>query len=86
MFAYSWSYLFEFIQYLDVTVIPTMINAMSEQPFDDAAQTMEEKKNVITHIATKGRPYFDNMCRNPSVVLFMCTNTYPVYTWIKNIR
>lgn len=74
------------IQYLDDEIIPTMLDAMSEQPFDDAAQTIEDKKNVITHIAMKGRTYFTNMCRNPSVVLFMCTNTYPTYTWIKNIR
>ncbi len=74
------------IQYLDNNIIPTMLDAMSEQPFDDAAQTIEEKKNVITHIAMKGHTYFTNMCRNPSVVLFMCTNTYPTYTWIKNIR
>lgn len=73
------------LYYLDTYIIPTMINAMSNQPFDDAALTDEDKKNVITHIAMRGSDYFNNMCNNPSVVLYMCTITYPIYTWIKNI-
>lgn len=60
---------------------PRLMQALEDQPiaFKDNSAVM---RDFMSHIIFKGKEFYDCVIAHPSLCLYLCGNTYPIWTWL----
>ena len=61
--------------------LPLLRNCLRNVPVMDGIDE-SNYNDLLTHVICKGRDFYSGIIRNPEIVLYLCDQYYPIYTWL----
>jgi hypothetical protein len=61
--------------------LPLLRNCLRNVPVMDGIEE-SNYNDLLTHAICKGREFYSGIIRNPEIILYLCDQYYPIYTWL----
>lgn len=61
--------------------LPLLRDCLRNVPIMDGIEE-SNYNDLLTHAICKGRDFYSGIIRNPEIILYLCDQYYPIYTWL----